>query len=66
MVWSLDSILADLAAQQSGSKVSKKGVHAASSKSQVNIKIFLLVAKAAIYLKTNCLGASPCYPVLTV
>ncbi|XP_057777421.1 uncharacterized protein LOC130995930 [Salvia miltiorrhiza] len=42
VVWSLDSILADLTAQQSGSKVSKKGVHAASSKSQV--AIFLVLA----------------------
>ncbi|KAL1556557.1 transmembrane protein 214-A-like protein [Salvia divinorum] len=41
VVWSLDSILADLAAQQSGNKVSKKGVHATSSKSQVAIFLVL-------------------------
>ncbi|KAG6407764.1 hypothetical protein SASPL_130761 [Salvia splendens] len=41
VVWSLDSILADLAAQQSGNKVSKKGVNAISSKSQVAIFLVL-------------------------
>ncbi|KAB5538069.1 hypothetical protein DKX38_015602 [Salix brachista] len=34
VLWSLDSILADLASQQGGSKGSKKGVQQASSKSQ--------------------------------
>ncbi|KAG6396740.1 hypothetical protein SASPL_142897 [Salvia splendens] len=42
VLWSLDSILADMAAQQCGTKVSKKGVNAASSKSQV--AIFLVLA----------------------
>ncbi|XP_042011257.1 transmembrane protein 214-A-like [Salvia splendens] len=41
VVWSLDGILADLAAQQSGNKVSKKGVNATSSKSQVAIFLVL-------------------------
>ncbi|XP_047981070.1 uncharacterized protein LOC125222474 [Salvia hispanica] len=41
VVWSLDSILADFAAQQSGNKVSKKGVNATSSKSQVAIFLVL-------------------------
>jgi hypothetical protein len=36
VLWCLDSILADLASQQGGSKGSKKGVQQASSKSQVN------------------------------
>lgn len=35
VLWSLDSILADLACQQSVAKGSKKGVQHASSKSQV-------------------------------
>ncbi|KAJ6318406.1 hypothetical protein OIU76_013867 [Salix suchowensis] len=39
--WSLDSILADLASQQGGSKGSKKGVQQASSKSQVVICVCL-------------------------
>ncbi|KAK6122258.1 hypothetical protein DH2020_043991 [Rehmannia glutinosa] len=42
VVWSLDGILADLAAQQSGTKGSKKGGQPASSKSQV--AIFLVLA----------------------
>ncbi|KAH6802219.1 transmembrane protein of unknown function DUF2359 [Perilla frutescens var. frutescens] len=42
VLWSLDCILADLAAQQPGSKGSKKGVQATSSKSQV--AIFLVLA----------------------
>ncbi|KAK6146755.1 hypothetical protein DH2020_020624 [Rehmannia glutinosa] len=42
VVWSLDGILADLAAQQSGTKGSKKGGQTASSKSQV--AIFLVLA----------------------
>lgn len=58
VIWSLESILADLAAQ-SGSKVSKKGGHVASSKSQVNI-IFFCWLLTAIYLRTNCLGATSC------
>lgn len=37
MVWSLDAIVADLAAQQSGSKGSKKAGQPATSKSQVDI-----------------------------
>ncbi|GFP83533.1 hypothetical protein PHJA_000496700 [Phtheirospermum japonicum] len=41
VVWSLDIIFADLAAQQSGSKGSKKGGQPASSKSQVAIFIVL-------------------------
>ncbi|KAL3644711.1 hypothetical protein CASFOL_009891 [Castilleja foliolosa] len=41
VAWSLDIIFADLAAQQSGSKGSKKGGHPASSKSQVAIFIVL-------------------------
>jgi hypothetical protein len=36
VLWSLDSILADLASQQGGSKGSKKGAQQASSKSQVS------------------------------
>ncbi|KAF9674009.1 hypothetical protein SADUNF_Sadunf10G0083200 [Salix dunnii] len=36
VLWSLDSILADLASQQGGSKGSKKGVQQASSKSQAS------------------------------
>lgn len=39
--WLLDSILADLAVQQSGSKVTKKGVQQTSSKSQVAIFVVL-------------------------
>ncbi|KAJ6351036.1 hypothetical protein OIU78_007043 [Salix suchowensis] len=39
--WSLDSILADLASQQGGSKGSKKGVQQASSKSQVAMFVVL-------------------------
>lgn len=35
VLWSLDSILADLVSQQSGAKGSRKGVPQASSKSQV-------------------------------
>ncbi|KAL6543831.1 hypothetical protein OROGR_010328 [Orobanche gracilis] len=42
VVWSLDSILSDMVAQQLGSKGSKKGVRQASSKSQV--AIFLVLA----------------------
>ncbi|KAL6577574.1 hypothetical protein OROMI_009902 [Orobanche minor] len=42
VVWSLDSILADMVAQQLGSKGSKKGVRQASSKSQV--AVFLVLA----------------------
>nr|GMD16713.1 Transmembrane protein [Ipomoea batatas] len=41
VLWLLDSILADLAIQQSGSKVSKKGVQQTSSKSQVAIFLVL-------------------------
>ncbi|KAJ6689564.1 hypothetical protein OIU85_005925 [Salix viminalis] len=39
--WSLDSVLADLASQQGGSKGSKKGVQQASSKSQVAMFVVL-------------------------
>ncbi|CAI9755986.1 unnamed protein product [Fraxinus pennsylvanica] len=42
VLWSLDSILADLAHQQTGSKSSKKGGQPTSSKSQV--AIFLVLA----------------------
>ncbi|KAJ6721277.1 TRANSMEMBRANE PROTEIN 214-LIKE [Salix viminalis] len=41
VLWSLDSILADLASQQGGSKGSKKGVQQASSKSQVAMFVVL-------------------------
>ncbi|XP_037495122.1 uncharacterized protein LOC105634085 [Jatropha curcas] len=41
VLWSLDSILADLASQQTGSKAAKKGVQQASSKSQVAIFVVL-------------------------
>ncbi|KAL2509713.1 hypothetical protein Fot_33360 [Forsythia ovata] len=41
VLWSLDSILADLTTQQLGSKVSKKGVQPTSSKSQVAIFLVL-------------------------
>ncbi|XP_011038613.1 PREDICTED: uncharacterized protein LOC105135446 [Populus euphratica] len=41
VLWCLDSILADLASQQGGSKGSKKGTQQASSKSQVAIFVVL-------------------------
>ncbi|KAG5236787.1 DUF2359 domain-containing protein [Salix suchowensis] len=41
VLWSLDSILADLVSQQGGSKGSKKGVQQASSKSQVAMFVVL-------------------------
>ncbi|KAJ9153079.1 hypothetical protein P3X46_026563 [Hevea brasiliensis] len=41
VLWSLDSILADLASQQVGSKSAKKGVQHVSSKSQVAIFVVL-------------------------
>ncbi|XP_050232496.1 uncharacterized protein LOC126681132 [Mercurialis annua] len=41
VLWSLDCILQDLASQQSGSKVSKKGVQHVSSKSQVGMFVVL-------------------------
>ncbi|KAJ9135760.1 hypothetical protein P3X46_032905 [Hevea brasiliensis] len=41
VLWSLDSILADLASQQVGSKAAKKGVQHVSSKSQVAIFVVL-------------------------
>ncbi|CAK7326768.1 unnamed protein product [Dovyalis caffra] len=43
ILWSLDSILADLASQQGGSKGSKKGVQQASSKSQVAMFVVLAI-----------------------
>ncbi|XP_021598615.1 uncharacterized protein LOC110604664 isoform X1 [Manihot esculenta] len=41
VLWSLDSILADLASQQVGTKAAKKGVQHVSSKSQVAIFVVL-------------------------
>ncbi|KAL9389650.1 hypothetical protein Peur_018255 [Populus x canadensis] len=41
VLWCLDSILADLASQQGGSKGSKKGIQQASSKSQVAMFVVL-------------------------
>ncbi|KAJ8770075.1 hypothetical protein K2173_010120 [Erythroxylum novogranatense] len=43
VIWALDSILADLAAQQAGSKGSKKSVQQSSSKSQVAIFAVLAI-----------------------
>ncbi|KAK9277050.1 hypothetical protein L1049_006589 [Liquidambar formosana] len=41
VLWSLDSIMGDIASHQAGVKVSKKGVQQASSKSQVAIFVVL-------------------------
>ncbi|XP_002527792.2 uncharacterized protein LOC8262524 [Ricinus communis] len=41
VLWSLDCILHDLSSQQTGSKVSKKGVQQVSSKSQVGMFVVL-------------------------
>lgn len=58
VLWSLDSILADMAAQQSGTKVSKKGVNAASSKSQVSLQIFFIANTTMNHLFKNQLIGS--------
>ena len=51
VLWSLDSILADFAAQQASAKGSKKGAQNASSKSQVSV-----VASLFVCLKFMCTG----------